>query len=79
MNLAIQEWIKRGYKNNMELAEVSFPIVYPDWFGGVIHSTHRANLIRKDPEYYSKFGWFENENPDMPYYWPTKGIKIIYT
>jgi hypothetical protein len=42
----------------------------PSWWGGVIHATHRANLLRKKQEYYSTFGWTEDVN--MPYFWPTK-------
>lgn len=40
----------------------------PDWWGGVIHASHRANLLRKNPDFYTKFGWIEE--PDMPYFWP---------
>jgi hypothetical protein len=41
----------------------------PPWLGdGRLHASHRANLLRKDPEYYGKFGW--SESPDMEYYWP---------
>jgi hypothetical protein len=31
------------------------------------HSSHRANLLRKDSEYYSKHGW--TEDPNDPYVW----------
>lgn len=34
------------------------------------HASHRSNLLRKDPEYYSRFGWKESD--DIPYYWPTE-------
>lgn len=41
----------------------------PPWLGDEsIHASHRSNLIRKDPEYYSKFGW--SEARDLPYVWP---------
>ena len=40
----------------------------PDWLGNKkFHASHRANLLRKDYEYYSKFGW--GENPKSPYVW----------
>ena len=43
-------------------------IKYPHWLGNKsFHSSHRANLLRKDLEYYSKFGWIEN--PINPYTW----------
>jgi hypothetical protein len=31
------------------------------------HSSHRANLLRKDKEFYSQFEW--GENPEDPYLW----------
>jgi hypothetical protein len=69
-NLCIEEWIKRGYKNNMPLLEVK-NVVYPFWFGNEkFHSSHRSNLLRKDFTYYSKFGWTEENN--LPYIWLKK-------
>lgn len=32
------------------------------------HASHRSNLLRKDREYYSQFGWTEPD--DLPYVWP---------
>ena len=32
INCEIKEWVRRGYKNNIELLKVVFPIVYPQWF-----------------------------------------------
>ena len=67
-NICVNEWINRGYNNNMELENIDDDITYPDWLGNdLIHSSHRANLLRKDYEYYSKFGW--DENPSNPYIW----------
>jgi len=69
-NLCIQQWIKRGYKNNMPLLEVK-DIVYPSWLGNEkFHASHRSNLLRKDFTYYSKFGWKEENN--LPYIWIIK-------
>ena len=69
-NLCIQEWIKRGYKNNMPLLEVK-NVVMPFWLGNeIFHASHRSNLLRKDFTYYSQFGWKEENN--LPYFWPTK-------
>jgi hypothetical protein len=66
-NVIIREWIARGYNNNMEFYEVK-DMVLPHWLGNEkIHSSHRANLLRKDLEYYSQFGW--DENPESPYVW----------
>ena len=43
--------------------------LFPGWWGGEIHATHRSNLLRKDADHYSKFGW--NESDDLAYHWPT--------
>ena len=67
-NLCITEWIDRGYNNNMSLEDITEPIVYPHWLGDKrFHSSHRANLLRKDYDYYSKFGW--REDSGNPYTW----------
>jgi len=67
-NLSVKEWINRGYNNNMELEVISGKVEYPHWLGNdTFHSSHRANLLRKDYEYYSKQGW--NEDSDNPYAW----------
>jgi hypothetical protein len=43
-------------------------IKYPHWLGNKsFHSSHRANLLRKDYEYYSQFGW--EEDSTNPYSW----------
>ena len=69
-NVIILEWIKRGYNNNMELYDFN-NLEKPHWLGKEeFHSSHRANLLRKDYEYYSKFGW--KENPEAPYVWHDK-------
>ena len=66
-NVFIQEWINRGYNNNMEFYDTG-KIIMPDWIGNEkFHSSHRANLLRKDFDYYSQFGW--TENPERPYVW----------
>ena len=66
-NVIIQEWVNRGYYNNIEMYEVK-NMELPYWIGDErVHSSHRANLLRKDYEYYSKFGW--TENSEDPYVW----------
>lgn len=65
------EWVRRGYTDNMFdfFAEPCGVIEPPNWIGDEdFHSSHRANLLRKDPEYYSQFGW--TDSPDLPYVWP---------
>ena len=67
-NIMILEWIDRGYRNTMDLIDVD-DYVLPPWFGDErVHSSHRSNLLRKDYNYYSQFGW--SEGPDLPYHWP---------
>ena len=69
-NVIIQEWVTRGYNNNMEFYDTG-KIIMPDWIGNEkFHSSHRANLLRKDFDYYSQFGW--TENPERPYVWHDK-------
>jgi hypothetical protein len=41
----------------------------PKWWGVPgFHESHRANLLRKDPEHYGQFGW--TEAPQEGYLWP---------
>lgn len=70
MNQCIEEWIRRGYKNTMTLHPLDvYKLVYPKWIGDErLHSSHRANLLRKDKAYYSRYGW--TESVDLPYFWP---------
>ena len=69
MNTMIREWVRRGYKNTMALAEVEGEPEMPPWLGDpAFHASHRANLLRKDPNFYGQYGW--TESPDLPYIWP---------
>ena len=69
-NIIIMEWESRGYNNNMKIYDVN-NMVKPHWLGKEeFHSSHRANLLRKDYEYYSKFGW--KEDSGNPYVWHDK-------
>ena len=75
-NCCISEWISRGYKNNMKQYEIDFSkLKFPCWFGNdQFHSTHRSNLLRKNFEYYSQFGW--KESADLEYFWPVQINKL---
>lgn len=75
MNNCITEWVKRGFNNNMARGNVG-NVTFPPWFGDErLHASHRSNLLRKDPVYYSQFQWTEPN--DLPYYWPvTKNSNI---
>lgn len=67
-NYALDEWIRRGYKNRMEKIPIRGRVVFPQWFGNdKFHAAHRSNLLRKDQIYYGRFGW--REKPDLPYFW----------
>ena len=69
-------WVYRGFKDTCkgkieqyrtyrELGHLAMPY----WFGdNRLHSSHRSNLLRKDPEWYGKYLWTEKNN--IPYYWP---------
>ncbi len=74
LNLSIDEWIKRGFKNTMVKETIEEEIIYPDWLGFEdFHSSHRANLLKKESDYYSKYNWIEN--PQDPYVWLDKDGK----
>jgi hypothetical protein len=74
MNHCILEWVNRGYNNNMRYSKiVASDIVLPSWFGDEnFHASHRSNLLRKNFEYYSQFGW--NETPELEYIWPVRKL-----
>lgn len=70
------EWKFRGYNDNLGVeAEAMLkeledqPLVMPWWLGNEeFHSSHRSNLLRKDGEFYGKYGW--SEGNDQEYRWP---------
>ena len=72
LNVMCAEWVRRGYRNTIRRRRVRFPLKLPPWLGDErLHASHRSNLLRKDPEYYARFGW--REPPTLPYFWPTAG------
>jgi hypothetical protein len=75
------EWSHvRGYKDTCQqkihaiMREADLPYFelgssYPEWWGNeLVHASHRANLLHKDPDWYGQWGW--NEEPTTGYYWP---------
>ena len=68
------EWISRGYKDTLRpvFDSMRWPFkADPDWITDVrVHESHRSNLLRKMPLWYSRFGW--NAPNDLPYYWPVR-------
>lgn len=68
-NTSIDVWTARGYKNNMRKIPIVGNVVYPPWFGNeAFHAGHRSNLLRKNYDHYSRYGW--NEPITLPYVWP---------
>mgnify|MGYP000277017088 CR=1 FL=1 len=71
-NIIIAEWISRGYNNNMKFYDTT-GVEYPDWLGNTeFHASHRANLIRKDFDWYSQYKW--SENSESPYVWRDENL-----
>lgn len=70
MQAIIREWCARGFVNAIRLPETaSAQWIWPDWWDDDrVFSSHRSNLLRKDPEYYGQFDWVEPTT--MPYHWP---------
>lgn len=68
------EWIERGYKDSCLEKIQSYwrddlMADFPSWMNNEgFFASHRSNLLRKNPDYYSNFGW--NEPNTLPYIWP---------
>lgn len=73
---AVLMWTAHGYRDSTWQKWTStfrtFPIDSwrdPPWVGDErLHSSHRSNLLRKDPKFYRAYGW--NEPDNIPYFWP---------
>ena len=69
------EWIQRGYKDTtrdkfLQYAKNETVVILPKWIGNKdFHLSHQSNLLRKNPDWYSKFEW--NVSNDLPYIWPS--------
>lgn len=51
-------------------AELAARMLLPDWIGDErVHRSHRAALLRKDPEFYGPV--FPGVDPEEPYFWPS--------
>ena len=72
MNTCIDEWVRRGFRNSISLEKIDHLKLRDPWWLGreELHASHRANLLRKDPGFYGAYGW--DEDPGMPYWWPTE-------
>lgn len=58
----------RPWYSELEQHIIEYPVM-PPWLGRTdVHSSHRANLLRKDPNWYGRFEW--TEAPMEGYVWP---------
>lgn len=58
LNAMIDEWVRRGFKNNMKRQELGdVPMIKPWWMESPyiqeVNRTHRQRLMQKDLNYYS--------------------------
>jgi hypothetical protein len=71
--LICREWQTRGYKDTCDYKIAKYwqplqQVVLPPLLGREdFHASHRSNLLRKNFEHYSQFGWRESD--DLPYVW----------
>lgn len=78
-NAIREEWVRRGFRTKRK--PIKHPIAKtgkrwnnwqkPQWLlepKDLFCSKHRAALLKKNPTYYSKFGWAEI--PKIDYWWP---------
>jgi len=80
LNLCIDEWVRRGYKNTMEKREVPERFEYPWWWGDEqMHRAHRSSLLEKAPEHYGEhFDKTLDQAPDG-YLWPNTQLRKLET
>lgn len=77
------EWQSRGYKDSLleQFADVVALLAGefqpdPAWLGmEEFHASHRSNLLRKDAQWYGRFGWSEPD--DLPYVWPIQQEAMV--
>lgn len=81
----MQERYRRGLKHGHKSYDNMVAIInhagvarwgatLPSWWGREdIHSSHRARLLDKDPEWYGQFGWTETPRSEAEgYVWPVE-------
>lgn len=63
LNCAIDEWISRGYVNNMLKYDVDSKAILPWWvYNRQVQLSHIASLLRKDPKHYRSLQSEETED-----------------
>jgi hypothetical protein len=84
-NAIVEEWIRRGYVNNMPLytkKQINTTKSPPWWLGfKPLHYAYQASLLRKNKTYYSKYFSQEKLKKYMKYsyVWPSKLNPTIVT
>jgi hypothetical protein len=73
-----EEWINRGFKDTtvreFRSLRLKLKLLYwPFWLEDTtirekVFDGMKSNLLRKNPVWYSQFGW--RVKTDLPYYWP---------
>lgn len=76
-NIIIQEWIDRGYVNNMSFYQIdNDKIVMPWWLGNEdFHRAMRSRLIEKNREFYLPLFPKDDGYNDYKYLWPVNENK----
>jgi hypothetical protein len=65
------EWIRRGYTHTMGFIKLDRTFIEkPPWLNIKLITSHRSNLLRKNPQWYKQYNWHVRDN--IPYWWPTK-------
>ena len=68
INAMKSEWLRRGYSSSVNIM-IPRDYIKPSWLGyELLHLSHRANLIRKKPIYYTEH--FGAITPMKGYWWP---------
>jgi len=71
-------WLERGYKDTCwakinAYYDKSQPTTMPPWIGTEdLHTSHKSNLIRKNPTYYKEF--WPNTPDNIEYVWPVNKV-----
>ena len=69
-NWFITEWIRQGFRNTMRYFPIPDDYPIPIWLlDERLPLSHRCNLMRKNPNFYSKFHW-KQIDIRAPYWWP---------
>lgn len=71
-NIISKVWVLNGYKHTMGWYTISVrDLLKPVWLGNEkLHASHRSNLLRKNPDWYSQFNW--TEDTTTSYFWPVQ-------